>query len=233
MKFTLAAALTLGLFAAAQAQTPTTAPATTPAVVTSAPVTASTGPMKIGYTNVNYLLMASPQTKVIKSQLETASKQYEKAIQDKMKEMEDKYAAYQKNEATMMESIKQDKQNELRSLESSIRTLQENASTELKQRENDLVKPELDKIYEGINATAKENGYTFVLNSDQVILYSAEGNDISDLVLKKLGYPKPTETMDAEPAKSTTSPNSGGGEKRPAAPGGTGRPVPSPKKGKK
>lgn len=230
IRFTLATALTLGLLTAARAQeTPAT-------VTTSAPASASTpaGPMKIGYTNVNYLLLASPQTKVIKSQLETASKQYQKAIEDKQKDFEDKYNAYVKNQSTMMESIRQDKENELRQLQSSIQTLQGNAADELKNRENELVKPELDKIYEAINATAKENGYTFVLNSDQVVLYAADGNDVSDLVLKKLGYPKPKDEPETETVKPSTSSGAGSTptEKKPTT-GGTGRPVPAPKKGKK
>jgi outer membrane protein len=188
----------------AQAQTaiptpaPTTAqPATTaaPAEVIPAPTTESypTGQLKIGYTNVQYLLAASPQTKVIKSQLESASKQYERVIQEKMQDLEEKFANYQKNEGTMMESIKADKQNELRTLESSIRTLQENASTELKTKENELVKPELEKIYAAIEEVAKANGYTYVLNSDQVVLYAAKGTEMTSLVLKKLGYPEPKE----------------------------------------
>jgi outer membrane protein len=204
-------------------------------VITTAPDQAISMPnpalvgMKIGYTNVQYLLAASPQTKVIKSQLESASRQYEKAIQDKMKDLEEKFAVYQKSEATMMESIKQDKQNELRTLESSIRTLQENASTELKAKENDLVKPELDKIYTAITETAKANAFTFVLNSEQVILYAAEQNDITTLVLKRLGYPEPKD----EPETSAKSGNNTtpAPAKSPAA--SSGRPTPPKPKGKK
>jgi outer membrane protein len=205
------AALSITLCATAQ-ETPTTPTAisTAPAqVVTAAPVSSTPGVLKIGYTNVQYLLAASPQTKVIKSQLETAGKQYERVIQEKMADLEEKFATYQKTEASMMESIKQDKQNELRNLETSIRTLQENASTELKSKENELVKPELDKIYAGINEVAKANNYTFVLNSDQVVLYAAEGTDITALVLKKLGFP--------EPKDEETKPASGNGATPPPA----------------
>jgi outer membrane protein len=229
----------------AQAQTaiptpaPTTAqPANTAApaeIVTAAPTEAyPTGPLKIGYTNVQYLLAASPQIKVIKSQLESASKQYERVIKEKSDELEEKFANYQKNEATMMESIKADKQNELRTLETSIRTLQENASTELKTKENELVKPELEKIYAAIEDVAKANGYTYVLNSDQVVLYADKGTEMTNLVLKKLGYPEPKEE-DAKAEAKTSS--SGGGQSpakpKPATAGKPGAaPSPSGKKGK-
>jgi outer membrane protein len=231
MKFTLTlGALCWALCAAAQSTSPTAAPEAP--VTTAAPATTTTsavqepypaGPVKLGYTNVQYLLAASPQTKIIKSQLESASKQYERVIQEKMADLEAKFANYQKNEATMMESIKQDKQNELRNLESSIRTLQDNASTELKAKENELVKPELDKIYQAIEDVAKANGYTIVLNADQVVLYAAKGTEMTNLVLKKLGYPEPKE----EEVKPEGKPTSGAGADKPK-PSPSGKPGAAP-----
>ena len=238
MKATLTlATFGLALSALAQQGTPaTTTQVTPPATTTQAQAPSSaTGVIKLGYTNVQYLLAASPQTKVIKSQLETASKQYEKAIQDKIKELEEKFAAYQKNEGTMMESIKQDNQSELCNLEQSIRTLQENAQGELKNKESELVKPELDKIYAAINDVAKDNGFTFIFNSDQVLLYAAEGADATPLVLKKLGYPEP---KDEEPTRPNAAAGNGNAAPKAApAPAPSGKPgsAPSPsgKKGKK
>jgi outer membrane protein len=47
------------------------------------------------------------------------------------------------------------------------------------------------KVGKAIEDTAKENGYTFILNQQigglDVILYGDETADVSDLVLKKLG----------------------------------------------
>ena len=236
MKATLTlAALGLALTTAFAQEAPNTAtPVSTQAAPAQTVPSASApapGTMKIGYTNVQYLLAASPQTKVIKSQLESASKQYEKAISDKMKELEEKFASYQKNEASMMESIKKANQDELRNLETSIRGLQERAQGELKDKENELVKPELDKIYTAINDVAKANAYNFVLNAEQVILYAAEGSDMTNLVLKKLGYPDPKD----EPMSTTASPKAATQKPAtsapaPAKPGGA--PSPSGKKKK-
>lgn len=155
---------------------------------------------KIGYTNVNYILSESPETKVISSQLEAAQKQYMKTIEDKSKELEEKTAAYQKAQATMLESIKADKENELRNLYNSIKTLEQNATEDLKKRENELVKPELDKIYKAIEDVAKEKGFTHIFNSDQVLLYAVENSDVTDLVLAKLNYKKGANAKPAEPA---------------------------------
>jgi len=162
---------------------------------------------KIGYTNVNYVLSVSPASKVIQKQLEETQKQYLKTIEDKNKELETKFESYQKGQANMLESIKKDKEEELRNLQRSIQSLQENAQEDLRKKENDLVKPELEKIYKAVNEIAKENGFTHVLNSDQVLLYADEEFDVTDLVMAKLGIKAPEENeVKKEETKAPAAP---------------------------
>lgn len=163
---------------------------------------------KIGYTNVNYVLSVSPASKVIQKQLEETQKQYLKTIEDKNKELETKFEAYQKAQATMLESIKKDKEDELRNLQRSIQTLQENAQEDLRKKENDLVKPELEKIYKAVNEVAKEQGFTHVLNSDQVLLYADEEFDVTELVMDKLGIKAPAEDSGKKEDGKPNSPSS-------------------------
>jgi outer membrane protein len=175
----------LGISAMAQTASPETKP--------SATETKQAKPVKIGYTNVNYILSISPASKVIQKQLEETQKQYMKTIEDKNKELEGKFEAYQKGQGTMPEAIKKDKEDELRTLQRSIQTLQENAQEDLRKKEQELVKPELDKIYKAVNEVAKANGFTHVFNSDQVLLYAEEETDVTDLVMAKLGIEEPKE----------------------------------------
>ena len=164
--------------------------------------------LKIGYTNVNYVLSISPASKVIQKQLEETQKQYLKTIEDKNRELETKFEAYQKAQANMPEAIKKDKEEELRNLQRSIQTLQENAQEDLRKKENDLVKPELEKIYKAVNDVAKENGFSHVLNSDQVLLYADEEYDVTELVMNKLGIKAPAEE---EGKKEEGKPSPAGG----------------------
>ena len=87
--------------------------------------------------------------------------------------------------------------------------LQEFSSTaqqSLQQKQQSLLSPALDKIQKNIDLVANENGYTYVLNQDAgsspILLHGPKENDISDLVLKKMGV---TPTA-AAPAPSTTPP---------------------------
>lgn len=212
---------TLGL-TTAQAQTEDK-PATTLAVN---PAAAANGPLKIGYTSVYYVLSVSPRAKEIESDLKARNTQLEKELQKKMSDFEEKYTAFQRGQNTMSETIKADKYNELKNLESSIKEFQKNAETEMSTKREELVAPELEKISKAIKEVAAENGYTYILNGDpQIMIYGSESFDITDLVLKKLGIPKPQPGA----SNSAVNPSQGGGDK----PAGT-RPAAFPKpKGKK
>lgn len=162
---------------------------------------------KIGFTNVDYLLSQMPELKTIETEIKTKETQYQNLLQQRQKELQDKFAAYQKNAATMSEVIRTDTEKQLQNLQASMQELQQNASTELQQKQQQLLAPVLEKIDKAIKEVAKENGYTFVISSDisnqlsPVLLYSTEEFDITSLVFKKLGVtPKPA---DAKPAAST------------------------------
>lgn len=178
------------------AQTTETKPVETPSAKVAKP-------LKLGYTNVNYILSISPESKVISSQLESTQKQYMKTIDDKKKDLQAKQEAYQKNAQTMLESIRKDKEEEMQNLYNSILSLQESASEDLKKKESDLVKPELDKIYKAINDVAAAEGFSHIFNSDQVLLYADENTDVTSLVLKKLGYKEPSESEKEGALKQT------------------------------
>ncbi|MES2389562.1 MAG: OmpH family outer membrane protein [Bacteroidota bacterium] len=169
-------------------------------------------PMKIGYTNVNYIFSLSPQSKVIESELKSRQAMLTKEIEYKQKDFQTKLEAYQKAQSTMLESIKADKETELRNLQTSIQTLQTNAESELKTKYDELIAPESERISKAVKDVAVENGFTYVINGDpNTVLYSNEKFDVTDLVLKKLGInpaaagsEKPA--ADKPAAKPTTSP---------------------------
>ncbi len=81
----------------------------------------------------------------------------------------------------------------------SIQKFQQDAQTSFENKRNALLDPVFKKVGKAIEDTAKENGFTFIINPQllqggDVLLYSDEKYDISELVLKKMGITavKPT-----------------------------------------
>lgn len=203
-----AALLMGGVSAQAQAPAQTTTPATTAA-----------GPLKLGYTSMDYLLQQVPESKDIQNQLNIQQQQAGNELKRLEKEFTDKMEAYQKGAAQMSDVIKADREKELQSLQTRYQDFQRNAETQLQTKYQQLVNPVIQKIQKNIDAVAKENGYSYIFNLDAgagtavVLLYAPEENNITELVLKKMGVtPQPQ-----QPANAGTG-NTGGATTKPATP---------------
>lgn len=151
--------------------------------------------LKIAYASPNYILAKMPESKQIESQLDTYGKQLENQLDAKIKEFETKYQSYESGRATMTELIRADKEQELQMLNKSIQDFQQKAQQDLQKKESELLEPLVDKVNNAIQAVANEKGYTYVFSSDAAlgasfILHAPEENDISDMVLEKLGVSK-------------------------------------------
>jgi len=147
---------------------------------------AQKGP-KIGHINSNDLLTAMPERANIQKELEQHAEQLRATLDAMRKEYETKVAEFQSKQDVMTDIIKETKIKEITDLEKRITEFQQTAEADLQKKEQELLQPIIDKAKEAINTVAKENGYTYVLDSSVgVVLYSIEGDDILPMVKKKL-----------------------------------------------
>lgn len=155
---------------------------------------------KIGYADWEYIFSQMPEFKQIEAEMKTHTTQLENQFKAKNQEFEAKYKAYQSMPATTSDIIKADKERELQTMQESIQKFQQDAQASMTKKNNDLMQPVFTKVGKAIEDVAKENGYTFIINpqlgpGSDILLYSDEKYDVSDLVLKKMGVtpqpPKP------------------------------------------
>lgn len=180
-------------------------------------------PLKIGYTNVDYLVASMPESKQIEAELKTYKEQLDKQLEIKVKEFREKYESYEKGASMMTEVIRADKEKELQDLNGQIEAFQRNAEQSLQEKQAKLMKPVLEKIQKAIDDVANETGYTYVFSSDgamgqvPIILHGPDDLNISDLVLKKMGVTPPAQRPAATSTDGKTTPaatpNSGVGVK--------------------
>jgi outer membrane protein len=185
-------------------------------------------PLKIGYTNVEYILALMPESKQIESDLKAYSTQLETQLQTKYKEYQTKGETYQKGAATMTDVIRADKEKELMNLQSSIEEFQKNAEASLQKKQQTLLEPAYKKMQKAIDDVAKENNITYIFNSDAgygtnaILLHAPESDNVSDLVLKKMGVTPPVKGaaapgMTTTPAANNTKPAAMPAPAKPAA----------------
>ena len=147
---------------------------------------------KIGYADWEYIFSQLPEYKQIESEMKTFSTQLENQMKAKYQDYETKLKAYQGMPATTPDAIKADKERELQALQQSIQKFQEDAQTSLQTKNQSVMAPVYEKVGKAIEAVAKENGFSFILapqmaNGGDILLYSDEKYNISNMVLKNLG----------------------------------------------
>ena len=153
---------------------------------------------KIGYADWDYIFTQMPEYKQIEAEMKTHGDQLQNQLQAKYKDYEAKLKAYQTGAATMVDAVRIDKENELTQLQENIQKFQQDAQASIQNKQDQLMRPVFGKVGKAIEDVAKENGYSFIINPQligggDILLYSDEKYDVSDLVLKKMGVtPKPT-----------------------------------------
>ncbi len=206
-----AALIAGGVSVHAQAQAPASA---------AAPSTVAAGPVKLGYTNIDYILSQTPESKDIQNQLTIQRTQAENELKRLQKEFEDKLAAYEKGSAQMSDVIKADREKELQSLQSRTQEFNQSAQQQLQAKYQQLVNPVIQKIQKNIDAVAKENAFTYIFNLDAgagttpILLYAPEEGNVTDLVLKKMGITPAPPKAAGTPATGTPAQSGTGAPKK-------------------
>ncbi|GAB4055813.1 OmpH/Skp family outer membrane protein [Spirosoma litoris] len=174
--------------------------------------------VKVGHTRIDYILSQTPENKVITDLLMVQQNKAQEELKRLQSEFQTKYTAYQKEGAQMTDVIRKDRETELQTLQNRIQVFSRDADESIQSKYKQLVSPTLTKIQQAIDSVAKENGYTHILNTGNStdILYAPEENNITELVLKRLGI-TPGQN-DEKPATTTPAASTAKAPVKKAAP---------------
>ena len=143
---------------------------------------------KIGYLNFDQLVDQLPETKVIRTQLETYNKQFQDTYAAMTTEYQSKGQAYEAQRNTMTDAVRLQKEAELSDLQKRIQAFQTDAQQKVQVKTSEITKPLFDKIRAAAAQVAKEKGYAYVINSAQTdLIVSPPGDDLMADVKAKLG----------------------------------------------
>jgi outer membrane protein len=145
---------------------------------------------KIGFINLQQLVVESPDYKGVKTALDVYQKQFIDQVGAMNTELQTKGKDYESKRATMTDAIRSAKEAELQDIQKRMQDFENTAQQQVDAKANELTKPLIDKARVVISAGAKEKGYLYVLDSSQgtQLLVSGDGDDIMAAVKAKLGY---------------------------------------------
>ena len=154
------------------------------------------GSFKIAFVNTAVLLENAPG----RTQAESTYARETRGYGDQLKKMSDSlnnmFAAYQKQEASLTATQKESKQKALRDLQEQLQEKQQQLSQQAQQRQNELMAPIMEQVKKVLDDIRTEDGYSMIITGDPNLILSYDKNlDITDRVVARL------KTVAAAPSK--------------------------------
>ncbi|PCJ01539.1 MAG: hypothetical protein COB15_01060 [Flavobacteriales bacterium] len=163
-------------------------------------VTSISYSQSFAYVDTEYILENIPDYKDAQGELDKLSIEWQKQLERRYSEIDKMYKNYQAEQILLTEDMKVKREDEIIKKEKAAKEYQKKkfgVDGELFQKRKELVKPVQDKVYKAISDIAgyKKLGVVFDKSSALTMLYTNPKYNISDDVLKKMGY-KPGETKE-------------------------------------
>lgn len=150
--------------------------------------TSANAQSKFGHINSAELLAALPEIKDADKKLQEFSATLETQLKTMTGEYQAKVQAYQSQESSMADPIKQAKVKEITDLETRIQEFQQTAQESVGKKKEELYSPILKKAEDVIVSYAKEKGYSYIFDTSVgSFIYAQESDNIMDPIKKKLG----------------------------------------------
>jgi outer membrane protein len=147
---------------------------------------------RFAYVNTEYILNALPEYAAARKQLDEVSVKWQKEIEEKLAEVDKMYRDYQVERILLSEEMRIKREEEIIAKEREVKELQRKRfgqGGDLFKKQEELIKPIQDKVFNAIAEIAETKGYAMVFDKagSTTVIYSGKRFDISDDVLKQLG----------------------------------------------
>ncbi|MEY3416746.1 MAG: hypothetical protein RL060_857 [Bacteroidota bacterium] len=143
---------------------------------------------KTAHINYSQLVLLMPETKAAGEALEAFTQNYKTELAKLEGQYKTKVDALKKEEQTLLPTIIELRQKEIKDLEASYAKLNEAAKKEINDKDNALFVPIFEKAKTAVTAIAKEKGYDYVIDSSKgQYVYMNPKDNILELAKKKLG----------------------------------------------
>lgn len=148
---------------------------------------------KFALVDMEYILSKIPAYEMANDQLNQTSKKWQAEVDALTKSAKDLYTKYQSEMVYLSDEMKAKREAEILAKEKEAVDLKKTyfgSEGELFKKRESLLNPIQDEIYNAIKELSETDGYMLILDraSGSNILFASPKIDISDLVLRKLGY---------------------------------------------
>ena len=143
---------------------------------------------KTGHINRDDIIMAMPEYDTAMKAYNAYGQELTNALELMQVEYNNKLDQYVKESKTLTDLVKANKEQELSDMQNRISNFQQQAQTQLQDKQAALLNPIIEKVSAAITAVAKDGGFIYVYDVRTLVYFDpAKSTDIAPLVKTKLG----------------------------------------------
>lgn len=148
---------------------------------------------KIGVVDTQYILDNMSEYEIAQNQIDELAIEWQKEIELLFKEIDELYKKFQAEAPILPDEEKRRREDVIIKKENEVKELQKKRfgrEGDLFKKRQELIQPIQEKVYNAIKEIADGDNYAVILDKSAgtAVAYSRARFDISDDVLKKLGY---------------------------------------------
>ena len=147
--------------------------------------------MKIGHINSETIMQTLPEAIDAQKSIDAIVAGWEADLQKMQAEWKRKFDEYDKRKLILTDQVRADQERELRELDQSItdfRNKKFGQNGELFQKQNEIMKPIQNKMFNVLEEIAKDDGYDYVFDrsGEILVLYANDKYDLTQRVLQRM-----------------------------------------------
>ena len=144
---------------------------------------------KVAFVNSQEIMMAMPEIAAMQETMKQMNDKYAGEMKTMEDEFQKKYTDYIAQQDSMTENIKLRRTQELEDIRQRVENFTQVAQQDMNKKQQELLAPIQDKLRNAIKAVGDEKGYAYIIdNNPGIVLYTGNAAiDATPLVKAKLG----------------------------------------------
>ena len=143
---------------------------------------------KFGHVNTNEIIQAMPEYNKAKTEIDALQQQYEADLKSMQDELQKKGEAFDKEQATLPENIKQRRQQELQEMYQKIQQSYQDNNQALQKASAEKMQAIQAKVLEAIKSVGQTGGFIYIMEDNSLpYISSTLSTDVTAQVKAKLG----------------------------------------------
>ncbi|HUP89234.1 MAG TPA: OmpH family outer membrane protein [Longimicrobiales bacterium] len=160
-----------------------------------APATATAAPTKIAFVNSQKLIAEAPGAAEARTTIEREMNKHQADLALADDSIKNAIADFQKKQLALSADAREKQQNDIRAKQAALQNRADALEQQMQKRQQDLIKPIMDRINTVLEALRKEGSYTLILDTATGSIVAADpAADLTSTVLARLKAAAPTAT---------------------------------------